>query len=129
MCIRDSYNSSQENSEDFNQDNQETADKAESIRAQKDFGLMAQKLQHKYSQMNLQVQAKRRQLGVLCDRFGRFLIDVAPHFMLDSEDNNQQTGRSLDMINIKNRRIRLIRSVIVLIEIKLMVWIMILFLI
>ena len=58
-------------------------DKAESIRAQKDFGLMAHELKHRMSELDDSVRARKRQLGVLCDRVGRLLIDLAPHLMSD----------------------------------------------
>jgi hypothetical protein len=87
----DIYNSSQESRSDSEHletkpgtEDKEQLEKAESIRAQKDFGLMAKKLQHKFNEIDFQVKIKRRQLGVLCDRLGRLLVDFAPHLMVDS---------------------------------------------
>ena len=97
----DIYNSSQESEEGSEEEDSkpghedaEGMAKAESIRAQKDFGLMAKKLQHKFNEMSLQVRVKRRQLGVLCDRLGRLLIDLAPHFMVDTLLEDSEDGQS-----------------------------------
>lgn len=105
----DIYNSSQESqsgSENLeekkeNEDN-EQMEKAESIRAQKDFGLMAKKLQHKFKEVDFQVKTKRRQLGVLCDRLGRLLIDFAPHLMVDSfRKKNEESNFGMSESSIR----------------------------
>jgi hypothetical protein len=61
----------------------EKYERAESIRAQKDFGLFGEELGNKVKEMGKEVNVKRRQLGVICDRLGRLLVDLAPHFMVD----------------------------------------------
>jgi hypothetical protein len=80
----ETHNSSDDNYSNLSDNYQEEIfEKAESIRAQKDFGLMNQELQYKFKEVKAQVNVKRKQLGVLCDRIGRLLIDLSPHLMVD----------------------------------------------
>lgn len=81
--------SSAEVSENLSVQNLEL-EKAESVRAQKGFSLGHQLLDKRHDETEQEVSRKRRQLGVLCDRMGRLLVDLAPHFMLGSK----QIGRT-----------------------------------
>ena len=78
----DVYNSSS--------DEHENVEREESVRAQKDFGLLNKKTEIKYLESAEANRISRRQLGVLCDRLGRLLVDLAPHFMLDPSENNSR---------------------------------------